>query len=628
MLNMKALQEAHNLDNMQSMSYSTQQPSNRLLEEAIASTTRAIASDKHVKVAFQKINTTNETVDYEKKAVTLPALSEGLLPSQLQRLRGEADAAALALRYHDEALHHTNRPKGSMTGSLYDIAEDMRVEALGARNFKGVADNLTVRLEYHCKQQGLDTVIDEKDVPVAEIVGLLIRKALTGRDIPHAAENTMKQWGNAIATQIAEDLAQLPEHIQNQAAYSQAVHHLINHLKLLEQWAGGDDEQDIDHKTAPDTSEADKDDANQDGANFGGMQTVAEGMQKATASSKPAAHSATEIDIEGEGGDDGDDNRSPFYPSPQDHNLPQPYTAYTTEFDEIVRAETLCSPEELHRLRIQLDTKLSMLKHVTNRMANRLQRLLLSQQVRSLHLHQEEGILDAGKLAQIIADPFYPLGYKWESTHEDYNTVVTLLLDNSGSMRGRPITVAAMSADLLARTLERCGIKVEILGFTSRDWKGGNSKKRWHEHGSPPNPGRLNDLRHIIYKSADQPWRRTRKNLGLMLREGILKENIDGEAVLWAYNRLMARPEDRRILMVISDGAPVDDSTLSVNSSDYLENHLKEVIHWIENSTPVELLAIGIGHDVTRYYKHAVTIREVEQLSDVMFRELAELLSV
>lgn len=597
------------------------------LEEALASTTRALAGDRDVDVAFQTINAPHETLNYTQKTITLPTPSTTLSPVQLQRLRGEADAAALTLRYHDQALHQHHRPKGQGAQKIYDIAEEMRVEALGGLVMKGVSENLAARREYYCLRQGFDTVVGSDDMPLAEVVGLLIRQALTGLAPPKSAAGIMEAWGSRCAMPIAGLLPKLQQHLHDQEAYSKAVQQLIEQLKLLEQSASNQESEETEEEQTPDNTDQEEKEETQQASGMGGMQVTTQGERRTGGMHRPSSETIMEIDTESSESDAGDNDDPPHHYPPHSHNAPHTYTAYTTEFDEIVKAEDLCSAEELHRLRTQLDAKLSLLKHITHRLANRLQRMLLSRQTRSLQIHQEEGILDVGKLAQIIADPAYPLGYKWERVDDDYNTIVTLLLDNSGSMRGRPITVAAMSADLLARTLERCGIKVEILGFTSRDWKGGSAKKRWQEHGSPPNPGRLNDLRHIIYKSADQPWRRTRKNLGLMLREGILKENIDGEAILWAYNRIMARAEERRILMVISDGAPVDDSTLSVNASDYLENHLREVIRWIETETPVELLAIGIGHDVTRYYKHAVTIREVEQLSDAMFTELAEMLA-
>lgn len=598
-------------------------PSPPPFEEALAATIRAIGADPQIKVTFSRQITQGNTVDYKTTSALLPTPSYPLNHAGVERMRGEADAAALALRYHNDALHQALAPKNHTSRQIFERAEQMRVEALGALAMQGVSQNLAQRLEHQFKRQGVGTVVDNQDAPLADIIGLLIRQELTGLPHPPSVANLMEEWGRLLHAKIQKNLLPLKEMLGDQEGFARHMLTLIEHLHLSEQpfseSEDGRDEADSDRQQQPQEEE----DNNDALASLPGMQASASEQMP----SSPKSIAASLPGEESEGDESITDY--PFRPEPSHNEAPfhpSHYHAFTTQFDEIVRAEDLCSHEELARLRQQLDMKLSSLKNVTNRLANRLQRLLLARQSRTLELHREEGILDSSKLAQLIMDPTYPLAYRWERVEDDYDTVITLLLDNSGSMRGRPITVAAMSADILARTLERCGISVEILGFTSRDWKGGNAKKYWQQQGSPPNPGRLNDLRHIIYKSADQPWRRVRKNLGLMLKEGILKENIDGEAILWAHDRLLARKEQRRILMVISDGAPVDDSTLSVNSSDYLENHLKEVIYTIENYSPVELLAIGIGHDVTRYYKHAVTIREVEQLSDTMFRELAELL--
>lgn len=595
-------------------------------EEALEATIRAIATDKDIRVHFSKQGTSDFAIDYPNKEAALPTPAHPLTATTVQRLRGEADAAALSLRYHNAALHQTLAPKSNTSRDIFDRAEQMRVEALGVSQMAGVAQNLSHRLEYYLQRQGLTTVIDDKDVPVADIVALLIRKELTGLNYPESVKKLMNEWGVLLQARVKQDLSALQKYQYDQSAFAKQILALIEHLHLSEHPFEGTETEQSETDDAPPHQPEEEDTGSEAMAPMPGAKS------SKTDRKQHLAPKFLSSGFQDDDEDSSDDESSSEYPSIPDfhHNQipfhPSLYQPYTTQFDEIVLAEDLCSHDELVRLRQQLDMKLAHLKSVTNRLANRLQRTLLARQSRILELHKEEGVLDSGKLAQLVADPTYPLAYRWERVEDDYNTVITLLLDNSGSMRGRPITVAAMSADILARTLERCGIKVEILGFTSRDWKGGNSKKLWQKNGSLPNPGRLNDLRHIIYKSADQPWRRVRKNLGLMLREGILKENIDGEAILWAHDRLMARSEQRRILMVISDGAPVDDSTLSVNSSDCLENHLKEVIYTIENFSPVELLAIGIGHDVTRYYNHAVTIREVEQLSDTMFKELAELL--
>lgn len=545
--------------------------------------------------------------------------------SALQRFRGEADAAALTLRYHNPALHAAHRPTGITAQEIFDAAEAARVEALGSRVMRGVAENLHARLSFYCLQEGYDMMTAKDEAPLADVIALLIRERLTGLSAPRTAEALMIRWGSWVSAKIQSELSLLAEQASDQEAFGQTLRHMLETLHLDEAPADLEPSEAGEHQL-PESIEQEPQANSEEDESMplpGHPSTTSTGI--AAASQPPQPMMAVDEDGEEEGSEIETLTSSPPLASNQEP-IGFQYKIYTNEYDEIIRAEDMCASEELTRLRHQLDMKLSQLKTVATRSANRLQRMLLSRQQRTLELHQEEGLLDSTKLPHLIADPLYPLAYRWERVEDHYNTVVTLLLDNSGSMRGRPITVAAMSADILARTLERCGIKVEILGFTSRDWQGGMSKKKWIEHGSPAQPGRLNDLRHIIYKSADQPWRRARKNLGLMLREGLLKENLDGEAILWAHSRLQARPEQRRILMVISDGAPVDDSTLSTNGSDYLEHHLRDVIHHIETNSDVELLAIGIGHDVTRYYRHAVTIREIDQLSDTMFKELSELL--
>ncbi len=598
-----------------------------IIEQLTAATTRALSHDKATHVSFQRGNNGKDRVDYEQHRITLPTPTPPLPESALQRFRGEADAAALSLRYHNPALHAAHRPSGVTAQDIFDAAEQARVEALGSRVMRGVAENLHARLSFYCLQEGYDMMTAKEDAPLADVIALLIRERLTGRAAPRTAEALMTRWGSWVSGKIQTELEQLAESAADQEAFSHVLRQLLKTLQLEE--APSDYEPDEEGKyEMPESMEQEPQaNAEEDEAMPlpGHPSTTSTGVASATLPPQPMMA----IDDEGE---EESSEIETLNPTPPPAHNQEPvgfhYAIYTTEFDEIVRAEEMCPAEELTRLRHQLDMKLSLLKTVATRSANRLQRMLLSRQQRTLELHQEEGLLDSTKLPHLIADPLYPLAYRWERVEDQYNTVVTLLIDNSGSMRGRPITVAAMSADILARTLERCGIKVEILGFTSCDWKGGKSKKKWLDNGSPPHPGRLSDLRHVIYKSADQPWRRARKNLGLMLREGLLKENIDGEAILWAHSRLQARPEQRRILMIISDGSPVDEGTLAANGNDYLEHHLREVIHHIETHSDVELLAIGIGHDVTRYYKHAVTIREVDQLSDTMFKELSELLGV
>ena len=547
--------------------------------------------------------------------------SRDLPDGEVAKLRGQADALALKLRYHDTDLHARQMPGGEMARRIYNEVEQVRVEVLGGRRMKGVAANLEVALEERCRGQAFNRVNDYADVPVPEVIGLMVREKLTGQASPEAIKDLVDQWRNWVDARVGKDMAALDRHIGDQEAYARALNQMIMDLALGEEDSPDGAEEDASGEGADDTAET-------EGMETSGADTteIAEG-ESMTGEDDDAEQSAGDAADEMSAGDG-----QPIPPGmrrPQgrwsnDKELPA-YRAFTTAFDEVIEANELCDGTELARLRGHLDQQLSHFTSVIGRLANRLQRKLLAKQTRAWEFDLDEGILDSGRLARIVVNPNYSLSYKQEKETDFRDTVVTLLIDNSGSMRGRPITLAAMSTDILARTLERCGVKVEILGFTTRAWKGGQSRERWLTAGKPAAPGRLNDLRHIVYKSADSAWRRTRKNLGLMLREGLLKENIDGEALLWAHQRLIARPEQRRILMVISDGAPVDDSTLSVNSGNYLENHLRAVIDWIETCSPVELVAIGIGHDVTRYYRRAVTVVDAEQLGGAMTEKLSEL---
>jgi cobaltochelatase CobT len=541
-----------------------------------------------------------------------------------------ADAAALSLRYHNPQLHSKHAPADRSARAIFDAAEQARIEAIGTLQLPGVAQNLNVRLERYCLDQGYDITGEARPVPpLADVVSLLVREQLTGLAAPASTQGIMEKWGKWISLRASSQLKALAHTLHDQATFSEHIRHLI---QLLDTDGANDAREDT--ESEPEKSENENSDEQGENNNVeslpsGSLSGVSSDDTDSSRKRQPIKAGLASQDQQ-EGASDSDEGTSEsdtrFLPNWDEGIEPSfHYKAFTTAFDEIVRAEELCSAEELTKLRSQLDHKLSGLQDITRKLAHRLQRKLLAQQNRSWEFDREEGILDSARLSSVIADPMFPYIYKWEKDIEQMDTVVTLLLDNSGSMRGRPITVAALSADILACTLERCGIKVEILGFTSRDWKGGDSRKQWEKQGNPQNPGRLNDLRHIIYKSADQPWRRARKNLGLMLREGILKENIDGEAILWAHDRLLARPEKRAILMVISDGAPVDDSTLSTNTAHYLDRHLREVIATVEARSPVELVAIGIGHDVTRYYRKAVTIRDVDQLGDTMFGQLEQL---
>jgi len=591
-------------------------------KRATAAAIRAIAERDDVTITFGA-----EPAGVAGQRVRIPAPGRDISAAEAAPLRGAADAAALRLRYHDDAVHARRAPSGETARAIFEAVEQARVEALGSRRMAGVAANLSAMLDERYRRQGYERINDRSDVTLAEAIRLLAREQLTGDAPPPAARKVVDQWRPTLEAKLGKDFAELNRCIADQDAYARATRRLIQDLNL--------DLGDVEESSESDDSESNGDDSEQDQGDTQGSegQTAAtqasmEGGAPDDSDSGQAAAEEVEGDLM-EGAAD-DETAKPGRPA----TMPRPgaagndantYRAFATQFDEIVEAEALCDGDELTRLRHLLDQQLAHLQSVIARLANRLQRRLLAKQTRAWEFDLDEGMLDAARLARVVTNPAYPLSYKREKETNFRDTVVSLLIDNSGSMRGRPITVAAMSADILARTLERCGVKVEILGFTTRAWKGGQSRERWIAAGKPPNPGRLNDLRHIVYKGADSPWRRARRNLGLMLREGILKENIDGEALLWAHNRLLARAEQRRILMVISDGAPVDDSTLSVNPGNYLERHLREVIGEIERLSPVELLAIGIGHDVTRYYRRAVTIVDAEQLGGTMMEKLAEL---
>jgi cobaltochelatase CobT len=559
----------------------------------------------------------------------LPEPPRKLTAADAAIVRGHADALALRLACHDNAVHRRLMPGGAQARAVFEAVEQARVEAIGARRMQGVANNLTAMLEDKFHRGKFGEVTDRADAPIEEALAMLVRERLTGEAPPPAARRIVELWRSFIEGRAGRDLDQLEDMIDDQRKFGRAVHDLLDSLDMGDERSDEDDEEESDEK-----AEGRQDEQGEDGQSSETEESERMSLEQAEASNDDLADSATEA-TDAPAADmpddadigDAENAAEPWRPRPGGRNEPRgpDYRPFTTKFDETIAAEDLCEAEELDRLRGYLDKQLAHLQGVVSRLANRLQRRLMAQQNRSWEFDLEEGLLDPARLSRIIMDPMHPLSFKREKDTNFRDTVVTLLLDNSGSMRGRPITVAATCADILARTLERCGVKVEILGFTTRAWKGGQSREAWLAANKPPNPGRLNDLRHIIYKSADAPWRRARRNLGLMMREGLLKENIDGEALDWAHRRVLARIEQRRILMMISDGAPVDDSTLSVNSGNYLERHLRWVIEDIEQRSPVELIAIGIGHDVTRYYRRAVTIVDAEELGGAMIEKLAEL---
>lgn len=590
-------------------------------KRALLHTTRALSAQHDVDVAF---GGEHSTVQGKSARIPLPARTIDREAAAIAR--GEGDAAALRLAHHDVAAHEKLAPAGAEARAVFAALENARCESIGARALKGIGDNLAAALESTIADKGYDRLNSKDAAPLADVAALLLRERLTGREAPPSAKSILETWREDLEARAGESLDAMAAatDLNDQEAFAMLVKDFLRDLELDDDDQGDRsedaDSNEDDEDNTDDESENEQDDSGEDESQFpedsgdgdtedGGADISEQEMEPSIEEDDGAAENAKISSMrqrfEGDTGEN--------------------YRPYTTEFDEIAEALDLCDEEELLRLRRSLDRQLENLHTVVARLANKLQRKLMAQQNRSWAFDLDEGVLDAARLARVIVDPMQPLSYKMEQEQDFRDTVVTLLIDNSGSMRGRPITIAAICADILARTLERCGVKVEILGFTTRAWKGGQAREKWVQDGRPSKPGRLNDLRHIIYKPADAPWRRSRNALGLMMKEGILKENIDGEALMWAHTRLLGRPEARRIMMVISDGAPVDDTTSSSNGGAYLERHLREVISYIENRSPVELLAIGIGHDVTRYYRRALTIVDVDQLGGAIIDQLAEL---
>ena len=589
----------------------------------IAGAARAIARDPEVEVIYA-----TDVAIPSGKTARVPSPGPSLEPRMVAEARGAADSAALRLRHHDAQLHTREAPMDVEARAVFDALEMSRVEALGAKAMGGVKNNLAQLVEARVRSDAIVRARSAEEVPLSTAVALIARQRLTGEPPPRAAEAGLKLVASWIEEKAGSELDALALTLDDQAAFANLSRRLLEHLDLASAQDPVQDEPD----NAGDDAEGDD----------GGSQDPEEEGDEGTPGAGDAEMRGEEVedqDADGDSSDEmeageeeapaGDDFSESVFASPNRRNWdlsPETdYKPYTTRFDEIVEAHELCDEEELGRLRAYLDQQMAGLQNVVTRLANRLQRRLMAQQARSWDFDQEEGLLDAARLARVVVSPGHSLSYKIERDTDFRDTVVSLLIDNSGSMRGRPIAIAAICGDILARTLERCGVATEILGFTTRGWKGGQSRESWLSAGRPPNPGRLNDLRHIVYKRADEPYRHSRRNLGLMMREGLLKENIDGEALLWAHNRLIGRAEERRILMVISDGAPVDDSTASANGGSYLERHLRQVIEWIEKRSTVELIAIGIGHDVTRYYTRAVTIMDADQLAGAMVEQLAQL---
>ena len=599
-------------------------------KRAVTACMRAISGDAELDVVFS-----NDRPAFAGKHARVTDLPKRATRNDVMITRGIGDSMALRAACHDRALHAGMVPSGEQARAVYDAVEQARIESLGIRRMPGIGDNIAAMLDDRFNRANLSAVTSRENAPVEEAIALIVREKLTGRTTPDNAQPVANLWRDWIVEKGGERLDGLLEHIEDQRMFQKSVRDLLVDLGMAEDFEGdgAQDESDEDNEDPSPDEDADDD---------GGLDDQESGDESAEEDQQPLeseeadsgemdASDVTSEDMDDDLDMDAEEPGQPMRPQPSDNDILSDidYTIFTEEFDEIVGAEELCDAAELERLRGFLDKQLANLQGVVGRLANRMQRRLMAQQNRSWDFDLEEGYLDPARLPRIIMEElnggFGALSFKRERDTNFRDTIVTLVLDNSGSMRGRPITVAAICADILARTLERCGVKVEILGFTTRAWKGGQAREAWLKRGKTPEPGRLNDIRHIIYKSADAPWRRSRNNLGLMMREGLLKENIDGEALTWAYRRLAARPEQRKILMMISDGAPVDDSTLSVNPGNYLERHLRAVIEEIETRSPVELLAIGIGHDVTRYYRRAVTIVDAEELAGAMTDQLASL---
>ena len=603
-------------------------------QRALAATTRAIADKPSLTVGFKGGDRRKQNAPAD---IRLTAPRPDMHPSDVARLRGEADGEALKIRHHDSKLHRRYLPQGEVAQAIFDAMEQVRCEALGCANMEGVRSNLASATAARLagpqdgnlqNQPGGDR---QDEGALAQVAELYAREKLLGFTAPQMQRSILEGWRETLDHKIGDDMRALGGHLDDQADFAAQVRAMLQQLGLdddMELPPDRSEEQDDQSEAEQPPGSGEQESGEQESAEDSREDASAESGQAETEEMEGRVEDSQEGDDNDAMGADQDAAEDARQNQPQLSQLPgqsSGYAVFTQEHDQIIYAEELCSQSELTRLRMQLDQSLERFQGMIGRMANRLQRKLMAQQLRSWSFDLEEGLLDTARLSRVVTNPGQPLSYKREKDTEFRDTVVTLLIDNSGSMRGRPISVAAACGDILARTLERCGVKVEILGFTTRAWKGGQSREAWLRAGKPGAPGRLNDLRHIVYKGADSPWRRSRRNLGLMLREGILKENIDGEAIMWAHQRLINRPEQRRIMMVISDGAPVDDSTLSANPGNYLEKHLREVIDHVENKSPVELLAIGIGHDVTRYYRRAVTISDPEQLGGAMLGKLTEL---
>ena len=581
---------------------------------AVSSAVKVISEKFDIEIKF------GNNISSKKDSLTLPEVVSLKKLQDFTNFRALADSEALKLKYTDNKTFNENEPKGTIAKALYSIAEKIRYEKIGSEKLKGVKNNIIQCYENKFKGRKIDEIKTEADVPITEAFELYLRSYFFNIKQNNTTKKVLSYWKDLFDKKLKKNLNELNGYVENQAEFNRIIAELIDNLEF----------EDSDCKEKEEENETTEDNPSSEGTNDENNSTDEEQNQQADDSLSAIDNDIDSL-IENDSLNQDETDEAEGNPSTikikQKNLLKNKYKIFTNEYDEIAEAKDLENENEITRLRKNLDQQLTNLQNIVTKLANKLQRLLLAKQNRSWEFDLEEGMLDSSKLSRVIINPLHALSYKNEKETEFKDTVVTLLIDNSGSMRGRPISVAAICADILSRTLERCSVKVEILGFTTKNWKGGKSREKWNVNNKPANPGRLNDLRHIIYKSADEPWRQSKKNLGLMLKEGLLKENIDGEALLWAFKRITKRKEERKILMIISDGAPVDDSTLSVNSGDYLEKHLKQTVKWIEENSNIEILAVGIGHDVTRYYKKAIKIADVQELGDVMINQLAKLFS-
>ena len=601
-----------------------------IFKEATASALRALAGKQNIEVVFSAAETPDKKLELTTpERARLPVPSIQLSNIERSLIRGASDVEALRLHYHNHKIHGQFVPHDEKARALFNACETARLYALGANAMQGVSHNINAVIDDKCRRMGYHNLTQQRETDKADALQFFLFEQLTGQSLPKDASQFLSLWRHELIQKIpAATLSELKKNLNTQAEFAEQTKNILNQFGYaLPTQTKDETDNPLDSETDNPSAPAPKSESDQAESE--------QAEQDKTTTSTDEADNNDELEVEETSEADASPKEITITEDETDQQqnaaakpsqtLGQLYKIYTTQFDEIIKAEDLAEAEELTTLRATLDKHIAPLQSVVAKLANRLQRKLMARQNRSWQFDLEEGFLDSARLARIVANPTIPLSFKQEKTTKFKDTVVTILLDNSGSMRGRPITMAAMCADILARTLERCNIKVEILGFTTKAWKGGKARELWMANNRPLHPGRLNDLRHIIYKAADTPYRRARKNLGLLLKEGLLKENIDGEALAWAYNRLAPRGEDRKILMVISDGAPVDDSTLSTNQSNILERDLHHVIGWIDLNDKIALTAIGIGHDVGRYYKRAFTITDVDELGEALITRLDDL---